>query len=152
MKTIKTARGRSLDMGGLAAQNEETRAISNMPINARGDIIDNRGNVKVQREKISKEFYKDNVPGSDVKKESIKEDVTLKTVVKETPAPEPKPEPKPEPAPAPKPAPVAKEEDDNIEVSRSERERPDGSKYFEVEYMDGSMEEIEIPQDNKSKK
>ena len=154
MKTIKTARGRSLDMGGLAAQNEETRAISNMPINARGDIIDNRGNVKVQREKISKEFYKDNVPGSDVKKESIKEDVTLKTVVKETPAPapEPKPEPKPEPAPAPKPAPVAKEEDDNIEVSRSERERPDGSKYFEVEYMDGSMEEIEIPQDNKNKK
>jgi len=155
MKTIKTARGRSLDMGGLAAQNEETRAISNMPINARGDIIDNRGNVKVQREKISKEFYKDNVPGSDVKKESIKEDVTLKTVVKETPAPEPTPAPKPTPAPAPKPTPepvAKKEEDDNIEVSRSERERPDGSKYFEVEYMDGSMEEIEIPQDNKSKK
>ena len=147
MKTIKTARGRTLDMGGLAAQNEETRAISNMPINARGDIIDNRGNVKVQREKISKEFYKDNVPGSDVKKESIKEDVTLKTVVKETPAHEPAPAPKPAPEPVAK-----KEEDDNIEVSRSERERPDGSKYFEVEYMDGSMEEIEIPQDNKSKK
>tara|TARA_B100000768_G_scaffold69887_1_gene67143 strand:+ start:917 stop:1351 length:435 start_codon:yes stop_codon:yes gene_type:complete len=144
MKTIKTARGKILDMAGLAAQNEETRAISNMPINARGDIIDNRGKVKVPREDISKEFYKNNVPGSDVKKESIKEDVTLKTVVKETP------EPKPEPTPAP--APVAKEEDDNIEVSRSERERPDGSKYFEVEYMDGSMEEIEIPQDNKSKK
>ena len=154
MKTVKTARGRTIDMSAIRAKHEDTRAISNMPINARGDIIDNRGNVKVQREKISKEFYKDNVPGSDVKKESIKEDVTLKTVVKETlaPAPEPKPEPKPEPAPAPKPAPVAKEEDDNIEVSRSERERPDGSKYFEVEYMDGSMEEIEIPQDNKSKK
>jgi hypothetical protein len=142
MKTIKTARGKTLDMAGLAAQNEETRAISNMPINARGDIIDNRGKVKVPREDISKEFYKNNVPGSDVKKESIKEDVTLKTVVKETPAP----------TPTPAPATVAKEEDDSIEVSRSERERPDGSKYFEVEYMDGSMKEIEIPQDNKSKK
>ena len=144
MKTVKTAQGKVLNMGALAAQNEETRAISNVPINARGDIIDNRGKVTIPREDISKEFYKNNVPGSDVKKESIKEDVTLKTVVKETP------EPKPEPTPAP--APVAKEEDDNIEVSRSERERPDGSKYFEVEYMDGSMEEIEIPQDNKSKK
>ena len=54
MKTVKTAKGRMLDMGALAAQNEETRAISNVPINARGDIIDNRGNVKISREDISR--------------------------------------------------------------------------------------------------
>jgi hypothetical protein len=138
MRQVKTAKGKILDMGRLAAENEKTRAISNMPVNARGDIIDNRGNVKVTREKISKEFYKDNVPGSDVKEESIKEDVTLK-VEKTVEEPVAKAKPKPKP-----------EENDNIEVSRSERERPDGSKYFEVEYMDGSMEEIDIPLDNQS--
>ena len=138
MRQVKTAKGKILDMGRLAAENEKTRAISNMPVNARGDIIDNRGNVKVTREKISKEFYKDNVPGSDVKEESIKEDVTLK-VEKTVEEPVAKAKPKPKP-----------EENDNIEVSRSERERPDGSKYFEVEYMDGSMEEIDIPSDNQS--
>jgi len=138
MRQVKTAKGKILDMGRLAAENEKTRAISNMPVNARGDIIDNRGNVKVTREKISKEFYKDNVPGSDVKEESIKEDVTLK-VEKTVEEPVAKAKPKPKP-----------EDNDNIEVSRSERERPDGSKYFEVEYMDGSMEEIDIPLDNQS--
>ena len=63
MKDVKTARGRNLNMAILAAQNEETRAISNVPVNAKGDIIDNRGNVKVPREKVSKEYYKDNLTG-----------------------------------------------------------------------------------------
>ena len=150
MKTVKTARGKILNMGALAAQNEETRAISNMPINARGDIIDNRGKVKVAREDISKEFYKDNVPGADEKEVGIKEQIEAKEE-EATAIPEPEPKPAPVPKPVPKPAPVAKEEDKPVEISRNERERADGSKYFEVEYMDGSMEEIEIPQ-NKDKK
>jgi hypothetical protein len=145
MKTVKTARGKILNMGALAAQNEETRAISNMPINARGDIIDNRGKVKIAREDISKEFYKDNVPGSDEKEIGIKEEIEAKEE-EATSIPEPKPEPKP----APKKAQPVKE-DKPVEISRNERERADGSKYFEVEYMDGSMEEIEIPQ-NKDEK
>ena len=137
MKTVKTAKGRMLDMGALAAQNEETRAISNVPINARGDIIDNRGNVKISREDISKEFYKETVPGN-VVEQGIKEE-TILTPVEE-------PEPKQEP--------VQKEaivDDGPVEISRKERERKDGSKYFEIEYMDGSMEEVDIPQ-NKNKK
>mgnify|MGYP001500116905 FL=1 len=71
MKTVKTARGRTLDMGALAAKNEETRAVSNLNMNARGDIIDSRGKVEIPREKIQKEFYKDNVPGA-------KEDISIK--------------------------------------------------------------------------
>ena len=50
--------------------------------------------------------------------------------------------------------PVQKEaivDDGPVEISRKERERKDGSKYFEIEYMDGSMEEVDIPQ-NKNKK
>ena len=59
MKRVKTARGKILDMGALATQHEKTRAVSNVPVNARGDIIDNRGNVTVQREKISKKYYEE---------------------------------------------------------------------------------------------
>ena len=74
MKTVKTAKGRTLDMAALAAKHEKTRAVSNMNLNARGDIIDNRNQVTIPREKIAKEFYKDNVPGADSKNISIKED------------------------------------------------------------------------------
>jgi hypothetical protein len=133
MRQVKTAKGKILDMGRLAAQNEETRAISNMPINARGDIIDNRGNVKVAREDISKEFYKNNVPGADEKEVSIKEEIKSPTEAK-------KEEPK-----------LETKDSSEIEVSRIEREREDGSSYFEVEYLDGSIEELEILQ-NKDKK
>ena len=51
MKTIKTARGKTLNMAQPAAQNEDVRAISNVPINARGDIIDSRGQCKSYKRK-----------------------------------------------------------------------------------------------------
>ena len=53
MKTVKTARGKTLNMGQLAEEFERTRAVSNVPVNAKGDIIDARGDVKVPREKLS---------------------------------------------------------------------------------------------------
>ena len=129
MKTVKTARGRTLDMGTLAAKNETTRAVSNLNMNARGDIIDNRGNVEILREKIQKEFYKNNTP---VEKEnvSIKAEETKtekKTVVEE-------------------PTPTAKKQTTTTkvtEVGRTARTRDDGTQYFEVEYSDGSMQDID---------
>ena len=36
-------------------------------------------------------------------------------------------------------------------MSRTEREREDGTSYYEVEYMDGSMEEVEILRNPKAK-
>ena len=116
MKRIKTARGQILDMGALATQHEKTRAVSNVPVNARGDIIDNRGNVKVSREEISKEYYKETVPGADAAEVSIKEEETKKP---------------------------AKKKSGPTEVNREMRERKDGTIYYEVEYDDGSMEEID---------
>ena len=136
MKRVKTAKGRMLDMGALAAKHEDTRAVSNLNMNARGDIIDNRGNVTISREKIAREFYKNNVPGADTEEISIKEEETVaekKTV--ETPKPAPKKQPKAKATPASK-APVT-------EVSRRGRTRDDGTQYFEVEYSDGSMEDID---------
>ena len=90
---------------------------------ARGDIIDSRGNVSVPREKISKEFYKDTVPGADKEEISINEEsppAPKKTIKKKTEPTEPQ------------------------EVSREMRERNDGTMYYEVEYDDGSMEEINV--------
>ena len=132
MKTVKTARGRTVDMGALRAKHENTRAISNMPINAKGDIIDSRGKVVIPRETISKEYYKDNVPGSTDTQVSIKEDQQQVNEVKET-------EVVNEPTPAPEPDPVVQEEG-VIEIGRRQRTREDGSTYWEIEFSDGSME------------
>ena len=116
MKRVKTARGKILDMGALATQHEKTRAVSNVPVNARGDIIDNRGNVQVPREQVSKEYYKETVPGADAAEVSIKEEETKKPTKKKS---------------------------GPTEVNREMRERKDGTIYYEVEYDDGSMEEID---------
>jgi hypothetical protein len=41
----KTAMGKVIDMGALAAKNEKERAVGNMKVNARGDTIDSTGKV-----------------------------------------------------------------------------------------------------------
>ena len=130
MKRVKTAKGQILDMAALASKYEKTRAVSNIDVNARGDIIDNRNQVKVPREKISKEFYKNNVPGSDTKEVSIKTEEKPETVKVEQPKAEPKTEPKKESKPT--------------ETKRTTRTREDGTSYYEVEFSDGSMETIDI--------
>tara|TARA_B110000858_G_C17708805_1_gene429545 strand:- start:481 stop:912 length:432 start_codon:yes stop_codon:yes gene_type:complete len=140
MKRVKTAKGRMLDMSALAAKNETTRAVSNLPINARGDIIDNRGNVEVSRETISKEYYKDNVPGSDVEEISIQAEEKAADVTVPPVTPK-KAEVKKTPTPVPTPKNIG---DKVTEVGRTARTRDNGTSYFEVEYSDGSMEDLEI--------
>ena len=44
-QVYKTAQGKSLDMGALRLQNESVRAVGNMGVNARGDLIDDAGRV-----------------------------------------------------------------------------------------------------------
>jgi hypothetical protein len=39
-KTYKTALGKTVDLGALMLQNEDTRAVGNMKVNARGDLVD----------------------------------------------------------------------------------------------------------------
>jgi glycine cleavage system H lipoate-binding protein len=39
-KTYKTAQGKTVDMGRLTLQNEQVRAVGNMKVNARGDLVD----------------------------------------------------------------------------------------------------------------
>lgn len=41
----RTAQGKTIDMGKLMLQNETVRAVGNMNVNARGDMIDDNNNV-----------------------------------------------------------------------------------------------------------
>ncbi len=45
MKNYRSAMGKNVDMGALLAKNENTRAVGNMSVNARGDTIDAHGRV-----------------------------------------------------------------------------------------------------------
>jgi hypothetical protein len=47
MPTHRSALGKTLDMGQIAAKNEHVRAVGNMNVNARGDTIDSNGKIVV---------------------------------------------------------------------------------------------------------
>ena len=61
MSKYRTAQGRMIDMAALAAANEKTRAVGNMPVNARGDTIDADGNTVVPVTKKVGEKYQKSV-------------------------------------------------------------------------------------------
>lgn len=44
-KVYKTAQGKRIDMGALILKNEKIRAVGNMGVNARGDVIDDANRV-----------------------------------------------------------------------------------------------------------
>lgn len=48
-KTYRTAQGRVVDLGAMMVQNEQVRAVGNMNVNARGDIIDSQDRVLATR-------------------------------------------------------------------------------------------------------
>ena len=57
MTVHRTARGNAIDMSTLVAKNEKTRAVGNMNVNARGDIIDNQNKVTKDNTKRVKNGY-----------------------------------------------------------------------------------------------
>jgi len=58
-KVYRTAQGKVVDLGSIILQNESTRAVGNMGVNARGDIIDSRGkSVKSRSQQVSKQYQR----------------------------------------------------------------------------------------------
>ena len=53
MARHRTAMGKSIDMAGLIARNEKTRAVGNKSVNARGDSIDQQGRVVFHASSLS---------------------------------------------------------------------------------------------------
>lgn len=48
-RVYKTAQGKMLDLGAVILQNETVRAVGNMNVNARGDLLDNNNRVIDQK-------------------------------------------------------------------------------------------------------
>ena len=59
-KIYKTASGALVDMDKLRLLNEMVPAVGNMDVNARGDEIDNQGNVLRTRNEVVQELYNQN--------------------------------------------------------------------------------------------
>lgn len=123
----KTHRGREFNMSAFAEKNGDTKVVGNVSMNARGDIIDAKGNVKIPTQTISR-------MAADLKNGETKH-VSLKADDKISAAPTPTPVKEPVVTPQ---EPI--NEDLSI-VSSREVETEDGPA-VEVEYSDGSLEII----------
>lgn len=86
-KAYKSARGRSVDMDQLRLNNEESIAVGNMKVNARGDELGPGGEVIRTRNEIMNDYYKLNTPTVGQSARIIPDETELAPKV--DPAPEP---------------------------------------------------------------
>jgi|TARA_B110000503_G_scaffold62961_1_gene99570 hypothetical protein len=56
-RTYTSVRGKEIDMEKLFLRNEQTPAVGNMRVNARGDEIGEGGKVTRTREQVLQDFY-----------------------------------------------------------------------------------------------
>ena len=57
MREVKTARGRILNMQALYDANPTTRAVSNVDVNAKGDLLDEHGAIIADKGIITSAYY-----------------------------------------------------------------------------------------------
>lgn len=58
-KIYRTAQGKMVDIGALQLQNENVRAVGNMPVNARGDLVDSMNRpINTRNNQVSKQYNK----------------------------------------------------------------------------------------------
>ena len=62
-KIYKTAQGKTVDMGKLMLQHEKVRAVGNMKVNARGDMVDDMNRVISSKiDQVNKQYNKQTAP------------------------------------------------------------------------------------------
>ena len=61
-RQVRTAQGKQMDMDSLRLQNENTIAVGNCGVNARGDQLGRGGKVVKSRDQVMKEYYALNTP------------------------------------------------------------------------------------------
>lgn len=64
MPAYRSAQGKIVDMSQLAAKNEKVRAVGNMNVNARGDILDSHNRIIKDNTKRVKNTYQKSVTNS----------------------------------------------------------------------------------------
>lgn len=127
MRNVRTAKGKKLDMAGLAAKHEEVRAISNVSMNARGDRLDKNGKVAKTVRVIAQKQH-------DMEEPAQMAPISNPTKVEAVKAP-------------PK---VEEYEPAVINQEVKERE-DDGTFYLEIEYDDGSIDTRELTEEEATK-
>ena len=132
MREVRTARGRILNMQALADANPKSRAVGNVRMNAKGDLLDEHGNIKVDKGTITAAYYADNPKASKA--------VSIKKSTDRDPKKKVNPKVKKE-------EPIATIDTATVQpntVNESIKTREDGSRYKEIEYIDGTMEVVEL--------
>ena len=61
-RVYKTANGKQINIDAIIAQNEESIAVGNMRVNARGDELGPGGRIERTRDKVMADYYKLNTP------------------------------------------------------------------------------------------
>lgn len=57
--TYKSANGKTVDMGALRLKNEQVRAVGNMKVNARGDLIDDSNRIIATKpEQVQRQYQR----------------------------------------------------------------------------------------------
>jgi hypothetical protein len=74
----KTHKGREFNMSAFAEKNGDTRVVGNVSMNARGDIIDAKGNVKIPTQTISRAVA--DIKNNENKSVSLKADESITPV------------------------------------------------------------------------
>jgi CxxC motif-containing protein len=74
----KTHTGREFNMSAFAEKNGDTRVVGNVSMNARGDIIDEKGNVKIPTQTISRAVA--DIKNNESKLVSLKADESITPV------------------------------------------------------------------------
>jgi hypothetical protein len=77
-RVYTTANGKRINIDSILAQNEESIAVGNMRVNARGDELGPGGRIERTREKVMADYYKLNTPVA----------TDLKPMPRETPKPD----------------------------------------------------------------
>lgn len=61
-RVYTTANGKKINLDSLISQNDETIAVGNMKVNARGDQLGPGGKVEANKNQVMQEYYKLNTP------------------------------------------------------------------------------------------
>lgn len=76
MPTYRSAQGKAVDMSQLVAKNEKVRAVGNMNVNARGDILDSHNRViKDNTKRVKNSYQKTVTPKANIP-QPVKKQVT----------------------------------------------------------------------------
>jgi hypothetical protein len=96
-KQYRTAQGKIVDLGALQLQNEHVRAVGNMPVNARGDLIDSQNRpIDTRNQQVARQYRKQVSNVQDTPVYSSRQRAAEQAAAAPAPAPEPV-----APAPAP---------------------------------------------------